>query len=39
MTHEQIRDLYDSHPDMTLSQLSRLTGRTVSELKRILMKG
>lgn len=39
MTHEQICDLYDSHPDMTLSQLSRLTGRTVSELKRILMRG
>ena len=39
MTHEQICDLYDSSPDMTLSQLSRLTGKTVSELKRILMKG
>lgn len=39
MTKDQICDLYDSSPDMTLSQLSRLTGRTVSELKRILMKG
>ena len=39
MTHAQICELYDSKPDMTLSQLSRLTGKSVSELKRILMAG
>jgi len=37
MTNEDIMDLYDSNPDMTLQQLSRMTGKTVTELKRILM--
>jgi hypothetical protein len=36
-TDEQISDLYDSHPDLTLAQLSRMTGRSVEQLKRILM--
>lgn len=37
MTNDQIRDLYDRKPDLTLSQLARITGKTVAELKRILM--
>ncbi len=37
MTNEDIMDLYDSNPDLTLQQLSRMTGKTVAELKRILM--
>lgn len=37
MTHDEIRDYYDSHPDLTLAELSRITGLTVKELKRILM--
>ena len=36
-TDEQISDYYDSHPDLTLAQLSRMTGRSVEQLKRILM--
>ena len=38
-THQEIRDFYDSNPDLTLAQLSRMTGYTVEELKRILMGG
>lgn len=37
MTHEQIRDLYDLNPNMTLQALSKLTGLSVSKLKQILM--
>lgn len=38
MTDAQIRDLYDSKPDLTLTQLSKMTGKTVTQLKRILME-
>ena len=34
---EQIRDFYDSNPDVLLSELARMTGRSVGELKKILM--
>lgn len=37
MTPEQIRDYYDRHPNLTLAELSRATGLTISQLKRILM--
>ena len=37
MTPEQIRDYYDSHPNLTLQQLAAMTGRAVAELKKILM--
>lgn len=37
MTAQKIRDLYDSNPNLTLGQLSRMTGLTVAQLKRILM--
>lgn len=37
MTNEQIINLYDKNPDLTLAQLSRITGKSVAELKRILM--
>lgn len=37
MTNEDIMDIYDSNPDLTLQQLSRMTGKTVAELKRILL--
>ena len=37
MTNDEIRDLYDTNPNMTLGELARLTGKTVAELKRILM--
>jgi hypothetical protein len=37
MTDAEIWDLYDSHPDLTLAQLSLMTGKSVEELKMILM--
>lgn len=37
MTEQQIRDYYDTCLNMTLSELSRLTGKTKTELKQILM--
>lgn len=37
MTHDQIRDYFDTHPNITLAQLSRITGLTVAKLKQILM--
>lgn len=38
MDKQDIKDLFDSHLDMTLRELSRITGRTIGELKRILME-
>lgn len=37
MTKDQITDLYDRKPDMTLAQLSKITGLSVPALKRTLM--
>jgi hypothetical protein len=37
MTNEQINELYDSHLNMTLAELSRITGKTIPQLKAILM--
>jgi hypothetical protein len=39
MTHSEIIDYYDTHPDITLAQLSQLTGLSVAQLKIILMPG
>lgn len=39
MTKDQIIDLYDSKPDMTLAQLSKITGLSVPVLKHILIGG
>lgn len=36
---EEICEYYDSHPNITLQELSSVTGRTVAELKEILMSG
>ena len=38
MTHQEIREYYDRHPNLTLKQLSASTGLTVPQLKRILMQ-
>ena len=38
MDKQEIKDLFDSNLDMTLRELSRITGRTVRELQRILME-
>ena len=39
MTHTEIREVFDLNPNLTLAQLSRMTGLTVSQLKKILMEG
>ena len=35
--HARINEFYDQSPDLLLSDYARFTGRTVSELKKILM--
>ncbi len=37
MTNQEICELYDSNPNITLKQLSNWTGKSIPELKRILM--
>jgi len=37
MTDQEITDYYDSHPNLTLAELAQMTGKTVQELKKILM--
>jgi hypothetical protein len=37
MTNDEIAEMYDANPDMTLAQLAAMTGLTVPELKKILM--
>ena len=39
MTHSEIIDFYDTHPDLTLAQLAQITGLTVAQLKIVLMPG
>jgi len=38
-SNEEIKDYYDSCWNLTLGQLSSMTGKTVAQLKRILMDG
>jgi hypothetical protein len=37
MTNEQINELYNRKLNMTLAELSRITGKSIAELKKILM--
>lgn len=37
MTNEQIRDFYDQNLNMTLKELSQITGLSIAKLKTILM--
>ena len=37
MTNEQIIDFYQRKLNMTLRELSQITGKSIPELKRILM--
>jgi hypothetical protein len=36
-TPAEIADYYDSHPNLTLSQLSAMTGRSIPYLKGLLL--
>lgn len=37
MSEDRIKEIYDSNPNMTLQRLSQITGKTIADLKRILM--
>jgi hypothetical protein len=37
MSNDQIREFYDLNPNLTLKQLSNITGLTIDQLKKILM--
>ena len=37
MTDQQIIDYFDTHWDVTLAELSRMSGRSVKELKKLLL--
>jgi len=38
LTNDQIRELYDSHLNMTLQELSNLTGLSINALKKIILE-
>ena len=37
MTDQEIIDFYDTHWNITLAELSHKTGRTVAQLKKLLL--
>jgi len=37
MTHAEIREVFDSNLNLTLAELSRMTGLSIPQLKKILM--
>ena len=37
-TNEEIADYFDAIPNLTLATLAGMTGKTVAELKKILME-
>ena len=39
MSNEQIIDLYDNNPNLTLQQLSQMTGKSIGTLKELLLRG
>lgn len=39
MTNAEIREMFDTNPNMTVKRLAMIAGRTVDEIKRILMSG
>ena len=36
---DEIREYFDSHPNLRMQHLARMTGKSMSELKRVLMPG
>ena len=39
VTNEEIRDYYDSNPNITLAEIASRTGKSIREIKIILMGG
>ena len=37
LTNDQIKELFDSHLNMTLKELSNLTGLSIATLKKIIL--
>ena len=37
MTNQQVTEYYDSNLNLTLAELSAITGKTIKQLKRILL--
>ena len=37
MTNQQVAEYYDSNLNLTLAELSAITGKSIKQLKRILM--
>lgn len=38
MTDQQIIEMFDQHPNLFLTDLAKITGKTVAELKKILLE-
>ena len=38
MTNDEIRDLFDSNPNLTVAQIARRTGKSTSQIVKILME-
>jgi putative heme iron utilization protein len=38
MSNQEIRDMFDSNPNMTVAQLARIAGKSNFEIKRILLE-
>jgi hypothetical protein len=38
MTNQEIKTLYDNNPNMTLRELSQITGLSIYDLKLILLR-
>jgi len=39
MRDQDIKDIFDSNLSITLKQLSRISGKTVEQVKKILLEG
>jgi len=38
MTNSEIRDMFDTNPNMTIATLARIAGKSTEQIKRILME-
>lgn len=38
MSNSEIRDMFDTNPNMTIATLARIAGKSTEQIKRILME-
>lgn len=38
MTNSEIRDMFDTNPNMTIATLARIAGKSTEQIKRILLE-